>query len=110
MITKEKLTIEKIQSQYDYYKVHAVNKQGYKTVRVKKDNQWCLWCGSSNCKHITGKMDNNEMINIIYDTLMNNKQYPQFNSNLVNDCYIDNDKNRIFFTYNGKAYYLTMED
>jgi len=36
---------------YDYYKIHANNKQGWKTVKVKKDSFFCVWCGKSNCEH-----------------------------------------------------------
>ena len=39
-------------SKWDYYKVYADNKKGWKSVRVKKNSPFCPWCGSINCKHI----------------------------------------------------------
>ena len=41
-------------TEYDYYKVHAKNKQGWKTVKVEKGTPFCLGCGSTKCAHIGG--------------------------------------------------------
>ena len=41
-----------MKSEYDYYKVHANNKKGWKTIKVKKGTSFCHLCGSINCKHI----------------------------------------------------------
>lgn len=49
-----------------------------------------------------------ELTNIIYDTLMNNKQNPQFNTDLVDDPMVDNKTNTINFAYNGKFYDVTI--
>ena len=51
------------------------------------------------------------MINIIYDTLMNNKNNRQFDSYFVDNQELDNSINTITFSYgsNNKLYKLTIE-
>lgn len=51
--------------------------------------------------------DSKEMANIIYDTLMNNKQHPQLMTKDVDDQGING--NQIYFTYKGKEYTVTVE-
>jgi hypothetical protein len=48
------------------------------------------------------------MIDLIYDTLFNNKQYEQFNCDNVNDQIVDYSKNQIEFEYNNKKYVIKM--
>ena len=48
------------------------------------------------------------MINIIYDTLFNNKQYEQFNPNLSNNQCLDYSENIIEFEYNNKKYLIKI--
>ena len=38
---------------YEYYKVHADNKQGWKSIRVKKGTPLCQLCGKTKCNHLT---------------------------------------------------------
>lgn len=47
-------------------------------------------------------MENGKMIDLIYDTLFNNKQYEQFNTDLTDNQCLDYSKNQIEFEYNGK--------
>lgn len=52
----------------------------------------------------------NDMLNIIYDTLMNNKKFPQFDVSKVEDSELDSDNSTITFDYNGKIYQLTLSE
>ena len=45
---------------------------------------------------------NETMIDLIYDTLMNNKQYPQFNVDNVENQLLDYRASEIEFDYNGE--------
>lgn len=48
------------------------------------------------------------MINIIYDTLFNNKQFEQFDpNNATNQC-LDYSENAIEFEYNDKKYIIKI--
>ncbi len=50
------------------------------------------------------------MIDLIYDTLFNNKQYEQFDpDNAKNQC-LDYSKNAIEFEYNNKKYIIKIYD
>ncbi len=49
-----------------------------------------------------------ELLNIIYDTLMNNTDNEQFDVSCVTECEIDNSTGIISFDYNGKNYQLTI--
>lgn len=55
----------------------------------------------------------NEMMEIIYDTLMKNTDNPVFDTELVNDQYLNRDSEdyqpRIFFTYNGNEFSLLLQ-
>ncbi len=51
---------------------------------------------------------NNEMLNVIYDTLFQNTQFPQFNPDKVDFQEIDNATNIITFVYNGQMYELNI--
>ncbi len=48
-----RMTYQEMAEKYDYYKVYANNKKGWKSVRVKKNTPWCVWCGcdANKCKH-----------------------------------------------------------
>lgn len=48
------------------------------------------------------------MANIIYDTLMANTQFEQFDVRSVGDCGINNETNEIFFEYEGKRFELKV--
>lgn len=50
------------------------------------------------------------MLNIIYDTLMNNKEFPQFDVSKVEDSELNSDDSTITFDYNGKIYQLTLNE
>ena len=49
-----------------------------------------------------------KMIDLIYDTLFNNKQYEQFNTDLTDSQCLDYSKNQIEFKYNGKQYVVKV--
>ena len=49
-----------------------------------------------------------EMLNVIYDTLFQNKQFPQFNLDNVDFQQIDNATGIITFDYNGHKYDLII--
>lgn len=49
-----------------------------------------------------------KMIDLIYDTLFNNKQYKQFNADLTDNQCLDYSKNQIEFEYNGKQYAIKV--
>ena len=49
-----------------------------------------------------------KMIDLIYDTLFNNKQYEQFNPDLAENQCLDYSKNGIEFEYNGKQYFIKV--
>ncbi len=38
---------------YEYYKVYADNKQGWRSKRVKKGIPFCQLCGKTRCNHLT---------------------------------------------------------
>ena len=53
------------------------------------------------------------MLDLIYDTLFNNKQNEQFNPNLAENQCLDYSENGFDFEYNGKHYFVKiceMED
>ena len=53
-------------------------------------------------------MDRQEMTNIIYDTLMKNKQHPQFNPDCVEDNCTMAAKGIISFTYGDTDYLVRV--
>jgi hypothetical protein len=57
-------------------------------------------------------MTKNDMINIIYDTLMNNKGNRQFDTYFVENNILDNTTNTITFSYGsgGNFYKLSIEE
>lgn len=57
-------------------------------------------------------MTKNDIINIIYDTLMNNQNNRQFDSYFVDNQELDNTTNTITFSYgsNDKLYTLSIEE
>ena len=50
------------------------------------------------------------MINLIYDTLFNNKQFEQFNANKAENQCLDYSKNQIEFEYNNKNYIVKITE
>lgn len=52
--------------------------------------------------------ESSELANVIYDTLMNNKQFDQFDVDKVENPEIDVQKDAITFTYDGKPYKLSV--
>lgn len=48
------------------------------------------------------------MIDLIYDTLFNNKQYEQFNCDNANNQLLDYSENQIEFEYNNKKYIVKI--
>lgn len=50
-----------------------------------------------------------EMSDIIYDTLMKNKQYPQFNPDKVKHQFIENDIGLMYFQYGKDKYIINIE-
>lgn len=52
--------------------------------------------------------DGETMINIIYDTLFNNKQFEQFNAENAEEQILDYSENSIEFKYNGKPYKIKI--
>ena len=57
-------------------------------------------------------MTKNDLINIIYDTLMNNQNNTQFDSYFVENQELDNPTNTITFSYGSSdtLYKLTIEE
>ena len=51
-----------------------------------------------------------EMSNVIFDTLFNNTQYPQFDFNKVENQEVDANKGQIVFDYMGHEYRITVEE
>ena len=51
-----------------------------------------------------------EMSNVIFDTLFNNTQYPQFDFNKVENQEVDANKGQIVFDYMGHEYRITIEE
>ena len=50
-----------------------------------------------------------EMIDVIYDTLMENVNYPQFNFDEVEEQECDRKNNAITFMYKGHSYKISIE-
>lgn len=59
---------------------------------------------------ICGREMGNEimMIDLIYDTLFNNKQNEQFDANKAENQCLNYSENEIEFEYNGKQYFLKL--
>lgn len=51
-----------------------------------------------------------EMSNVIFDTLFNNTQYPQFDFSKVENQEVDANKGQIVFDYMGHEYKITVEE
>lgn len=54
-------------------------------------------------------IDREEVTNIIYDTLMSNKQHPQFDLKKVKRQEVNAGKGRITFSYAGNNYMVRVE-
>lgn len=50
----------------------------------------------------------NDILNTIYDTLMQNTQHEQFNLHALEDTFIDNETNTITLEYKDTTYILTI--
>lgn len=50
----------------------------------------------------------NDLLNTIYDTLMQNEQHEQFDINTLEDTHIDNATNTITLEYKNATYTLTI--
>ena len=50
----------------------------------------------------------NDLLNTIYDTLMQNEQHEQFDINALEDTQIDNATNTITLEYKDAAYILSI--
>lgn len=57
-----------------------------------------------------GKGSAKEMSNVIFDTLFNNTQYPQFDFSKVENQEVDANKGQIVFDYMGHEYKITVEE
>ena len=59
-------------------------------------------------------INNNEIMNRIYDTLMENTfmgpLYPKFLDDSVHNQFVDARENQMYFEYRGKAYFLTLRE
>ena len=51
----------------------------------------------------------NDLLNTIYDTLMQNTQHEQFDINELEDTFIDNESNTITLEYKDVTYILRIE-
>jgi len=51
-----------------------------------------------------------DITDIIYDTLMENRQHAQFDVNNVEDCEVDNTNGTINFDYHGRKFKLTVTE
>ena len=54
-------------------------------------------------------LDNTEITDRIYDTLMGNKQWPQIKTDEIGYCWIDNRRGEIHFEYAEKIIILTVK-
>lgn len=52
----------------------------------------------------------NDLLNTIYDTLMQNTQHEQFDISALDDTFIDNENNTITLQYKDVTYTLKMEE
>lgn len=50
----------------------------------------------------------NDLLNTIYDTLMQNTQHEQFDINALEDAFIDNENNTIELVYPHATYMLAI--
>ena len=57
-----------------------------------------------------GRGSAKEMSNVIFDTLFNNTQYPQFDFDKVENQEVDANKGQIVFDYMGHEYKITIEE
>ena len=55
-------------------------------------------------------MEKVKMIDLIYDTLFNNKQNEQFDPDIAENQCLDYSENGIEFEYNGKQYFIKVVD
>ena len=55
------------------------------------------------------KYDNEEITNIIYDTLMKNKQWPQLQVDIVEGQFVEAEKGYISFEYYGQLVKISIE-
>lgn len=53
-------------------------------------------------------MEKVKMIDLIYDTLFNNKQNEQFDPDMTENQCLDYSENGIEFEYNGKQYFIKV--
>lgn len=56
------------------------------------------------------KMDTKDMTDVIYDTLMQNKQHEQLNLDKVENQEVDRKRGWITFEYEGKIIYINIHD
>ena len=57
------------------------------------------------------KNNSQNMLDLIYDKLFDNKQYEQFNCNYTENQIVDYSKNQIEFEYHNKKYIIkVLED
>ena len=57
----------------------------------------------------TKQLTAQELTSILYDTLMRNTDYPQFNIDESEDEFVNDEEGSIYFTYRGAEYRLNLE-
>lgn len=103
-IDKAQKSKEKIANEYGVSSSSVVWKGGNKFVVVKDGKEICV------DESLNESASSNDMLNIIYDTLMNNKKFPQFDVSKVEDSELDSNNSTITFDYNGKTYQLILSE